>query len=1053
MTNEHFRLATVRRLAILLNADTIDYTHLTRLAASAVRAPVAYIALLDEPHPHYISAVGMTSDLLTASSAALHNFCRQIATTGQPQSVVDIRYQPQLRHHPAASVTALLAHSGVPLYADTGLIVGALCVADTVPRQWTNGDCALLLDLAMALQREIELREREARSRIFVGEQTDPAYCYLPDGTLTFINDACCQLLGQQRATLLGSDVRRWWSPGERPTSEPPRIDPRDHRQSTLEERPARLADGSTRWLQWTERPILNESGQVVEIQATGHDITKRKQAEEALRASEERFRALSASAPIGIFLTDIAGHCIYGNARLQTILAMDADEIVGSDWTQRVHPDDVEQILVEWKACRRSGQGMVNEYRLVWPDGSIHWARGQAMPLRNDSGALLGYVGTIEDISERRAIEDALRSSEERFRSLSVASPVGIFLTDSQGRCLYSNPRLQAITMLSAEQLLGNGWTERLYPDDAERVVREWQIYARTGREQVTEYRLRWPDGSVHWIRSRNAPLLDDAGELVGHVGTIEDITERRQIEEALRTSEERFRLAVNAIPYPLVMYDTDLRIQFVNTPGLALTGYDEQQLIGQTDETLLDSELTQHYMPTLRRTAALRITQSIECTFRRSKGDRTFLMTYVPLLDDLGNLHQILGIAYDISERSRAEEQRIALERKLLETQKLESLGVLAGGIAHDFNNLLGAILGNADLALLDLPTDSSPYECVAQIKLATQRAADLTQQMLAYSGRGRFIVQRVDLNALIREMHHLLSASIDRTATVHYQLAVGLPPLMADATQLRQVVMNLLTNAAEAIGAAGGVITVRTMLLDADRDYLASTDLASELPTGRYIALSVSDTGTGMEPATLAKIFDPFFTTKFTGRGLGLAAVQGIVRGHHGTLKVQSTPGCGTTFTILLPPVLDLAAAVSSPLGQSTASAIRWQGHGTVLVVDDEPTVRTTAARALERFGFSVLLAADGRIGVELFRNHATTIACVLLDLTMPQLNGAQALQAIRAINPSTRVIVMSGYDEQEVLGRFADAVPDAFLHKPFLPDELQAVLQGDGQPLVH
>jgi CheY-like chemotaxis protein len=336
------------------------------------------------------------------------------------------------------------------------------------------------------------------------------------------------------------------------------------------------------------------------------------------------------------------------------------------------------------------------------------------------------------------------------------------------------------------------------------------------------------------------------------------------------------------------------------------------------------------------------------------------------------------------------------------------------------------------------------------VSQIKLASQRAADLTQQMLAYSGRCRFLVQPVDLNALIREMHQLLSASIDKTATVHYQLAPELPSLMADATQLRQVVMNLLTNAAEAIGETGGAIAVRTALLHADQAYLARANLPADLPPGDYIMLSVSDTGSGMAPATIAKIFDPFFTTKFTGRGLGLAAVQGIVRGHRGALKVQSTLGSGATFTILLPTTPVAEPQPSTGQIHRRPSDRSWHGQGTVLVVDDESTVRTTAARALERFGFQVLLASNGSVGVELFRRYVATISYVLLDLTMPHMNGEQALHVMRAIDPAARIIIMSGYDEQEVLTRFSDVALDGFLHKPFLPDQLQAALQRGAQP---
>jgi len=396
-----------------------------------------------------------------------------------------------------------------------------------------------------------------------------------------------------------------------------------------------------------------------------------------------------------------------------------------------------------------------------------------------------------------------------------------------------------------------------------------------------------------------------------------------------------------------------------------------------------------------------------------------------------------RMAGSARDITARRQAEEERRRVETKLQETQKLESLGVLAGGLAHDFNNLLTGVLGNASLARMELSASSPLLPCLEQIEEAAMRAADLCKQMLAYAGKGRFVIQDVDLNALVRETTHLLQSSISRGVVLRFNLGDSVPAVRADATQLRQIVMNLVINASEAIGARSGVVTIATGFVQADRAYLDGTLAASDLPEGRYVFLEITDTGSGMSPEIRARIFDPFFSTKFTGRGLGLAAVLGIVRGHEGTLKVYSEPGRGTAFRILLP-----ATHGPATMPAVTEAAIDpWRGAGTVLVVDDEATVLVAATRMLELLGFTVLTAHDGREAAERFRADPAGIRAVLLDLTMPHLDGEGTFRELRQIRPDVRVLLMSGFDELEAVNRFVGKGLAGFLQKPFRVEDLR------------
>jgi nitrogen-specific signal transduction histidine kinase/CheY-like chemotaxis protein len=383
---------------------------------------------------------------------------------------------------------------------------------------------------------------------------------------------------------------------------------------------------------------------------------------------------------------------------------------------------------------------------------------------------------------------------------------------------------------------------------------------------------------------------------------------------------------------------------------------------------------------------------------------------------------------------------------DEKLLEKQKLESLGVLAGGVAHDFNNLLTGILGNASLAVESLPLNSPAQRLLQDVVDAGERAAHLTKQLLAYAGKGRFVIQAIDLSDAVRDVSHLIQSSIPKSAQVHLDLAAKLPCIEADAAQIQQLVMNLVINAAEAVPEdRQGRVLVSTRVQDVDENYIEQTLSPGEIVPGQYVALEVHDTGVGMDQATLQKIFDPFFTTKFTGRGLGLAAAIGIVRGHKGALRVYSTPGQGSTFKILFPATRDgrKPAEVKPPI-----AARPGLQRGAILVIDDEEVVRRTAKATLERSGLDIVLAENGTEGVQLFQTLATKISAVLLDLTMPGMGGEETLLRIQAIRPDTKVVLSSGYNEVEVIRKFAGKGLVGFLQKPYtsaaLIERIQAAL---------
>lgn len=387
---------------------------------------------------------------------------------------------------------------------------------------------------------------------------------------------------------------------------------------------------------------------------------------------------------------------------------------------------------------------------------------------------------------------------------------------------------------------------------------------------------------------------------------------------------------------------------------------------------------------------------------------------------------------------ERSMYEQERLSLERQVLHAQKLESLGVLAGGIAHDFNNILTSIVGNTDLALMKLPPESPCIDNLRRVESSAAKATDLAKQMLAYSGKGRFVVEPIDLNRLLEEMLHILEVSISKHAVLRLNLVKILPSVEVDATQIRQVIMNLIINASEAIGEKSGVISITTGCMDCDSSYLKDVWLDENIKPGLYVYLEVSDTGCGMTKDTLKNMFDPFFTTKFTGRGLGMAAVLGIMRGHKGAIKVYSELGKGSTIKILLP-----ASDKPHELFNGTAYESEWRGSGIILLVDDEETIRGIGREMLTELGFEVITAKNGREALEIFNKNMSIVA-VILDLTMPHMDGEQCFRELRRIDPHLKVIMSSGYNEHEVNQKFVGKGLAGFIQKPYKLSTLRDVI---------
>ncbi|MBI5015139.1 MAG: PAS domain S-box protein [Deltaproteobacteria bacterium] len=783
--------------------------------------------------------------------------------------------------------------------------------------------------------------------------------------------------------------------------------------------------------------------------------------------SAKERDRALASAAAERAFsdsvvdtagalvlVTDPEGRVVRFNRACEAVTGYTFDEVCGKPvWELLLPSEDRESFRRELERLSPAAAQEIREVTWITKDGSRRTVAWAASLLLDDQGVPKFFIASGVDVTQRKRVEEALSESVERLSLHLTNTPLAYIEWNRALEVTEWNPTAERIFGYTREEALSCSGDEIIVPSDASSPgSRTWYGSLDGGSSRITAENVT-KDGDRIVCEWYNTPLRDTDGSIVGMGSLVQDVTERSRAEESLRESEERYRTLVENIDMGITLVDEHHRILMANPAHASLLKKVPSDEIGDLCFRVVHGRET--VCPDCPGTLAMDTGKpaSREIGGVRADGSPSWIRVQAfPVTAPDGTAKGFIEVVEDLTEAKRLRDERDQLERKMLQAQKLESLGVLAGGIAHDFNNLLMGILGNVDLALLRSKPDAAVRPYLQRIDTAAQRAADLTNQMLAYSGKGRFLVEPVDLSRLVGEMEHLLNTILAKTARVVYRLSSGPPAVLADATQLRQVVMNLITNASDALGTREGVVTVSTGVVEADRAYLSTAQLGEYLPEGPYVYVEVSDTGTGMDAATRARIFDPFFTTKERGRGLGLAAVLGIVKGHRGALKVYSEPGRGTTFKVLFPTdgaskaPNDEARALLGPTAPDRAPT----AQGTLLVVDDEEDVRIVARDVLEESGFTVLTASDGVEGVETFRRHAQDIIAVVLDMTMPRMGGEEAFRAMREIREDVAVLLSSGYNEQDAVERFTGSGAVGFVQKPYraqtLLDKLAEVLGG-------
>ncbi len=639
----------------------------------------------------------------------------------------------------------------------------------------------------------------------------------------------------------------------------------------------------------------------------------------------------------------------------------------------------------------------------------------------------LLIYLFFVLYFRQRDAIR--LAESENRFHVLFDLIPHGVGV-HRNAHWIYCNPALVKMYGAQTEaELIGTAVVERVHPDNREEETERIKLERDELKPAplMLQKNLRL-DGSEFFGEVQGIPFIEN-GKPVS-MTMIRDVSDRVEAEKKTR----QLIAAVENTAEAIVVSDRESTIQYANPAFERLTGYGTSEAIG-SDIRLLRAGDPEVYDAMVARVNSGQ-TWVGELPLRTKDGEVIVAeRSIAAICDGSGHVVNYVTAMRDVTEEKRRNEQ-------MEHTQRLESLGILAGGIAHDFNNILTAVMGNAALAGRNMDDASPAKDFLARIETSTQRASDLCKQMLAYSGKGRFVVKSIYLSELVEEMTRLMEVSIEKNVAIKYHLADNLPAVEADAAQLQQVILNLITNANEAIESKSGVISFTTGVMYADKSYLSQTITEAKLPEGRYVFIEVSDTGCGMDAAVMKKIFDPFFTTKFTGRGLGMSAVLGIVRGHQGAMRVYSEVGRGTTFKVLLP-----ASEHSFVLRKDQdVDEGNWRASGTVLVVDDEDTIREVATMMLEDMGFKTLSAGDGAEALHVYRAHESEVVGVLLDMTMPKMDGKECFRELRRINPDVKVLLSSGYNEQDATNRFVGQGLAGFLQKPYTPEDLREKLRG-------
>ncbi len=796
---------------------------------------------------------------------------------------------------------------------------------------------------------------------------------------------------------------------------------------------------GKLKWIHMSSLPNTPEPEEPVVWSGFIMDITDRKTVEEALKKKTEEVEKFFNSALDLLCIADTDGYFHRLNPEWEHTLGYSVKELEGKKFLDFVHPDDMKATLDAMTTLSGNKEvlNFINRYR--GRDGSYRWIEWRSYP----AGKFI--YAAARDITDRIRTEEALRESEARYRRIIDTAYEGICIMNSNFIITSVNDRMAEMTGYNIDEIIGKNLDEFIFPEDMQDHYKNLE-QRKKGFSQQYERKFRKKDGSPVWTIVSATPMYNPAGHFSGSFAMFTDITERKKTEEALRESEARLEEAQsiahvgywehNLLTDKIICSGETYRILGIKEQekdiSLSLLlehiHYEDRDAVSQVFSEALKDERT----------------SDIEHRVLHDDGTIRYVHCHGDVTHDHeGQAVKIFGTVLDITELKLLHEEKLEIERKLLQAQKLESLGIMAGGIAHDFNNILMIILTNLELAMMDIPNSSPVLHAIEGAIKAGKRASELTAKMLAYCGKGRLIINKIKLNDIIEKNIKLLSNSITNSSVIiNLNIDKELPFIEGDGGKVEQLIIALFTNALEALEGRDGIITIATGLKECDISYLSKSRLDVIPEPGVFAYLEIKDTGCGMDEETQKKIFDPFFTTKFTGRGLGMSAVIGIVKSHRGAIFVESIKNIGTTVTVILPLYRTECPEQYREIPGKKVTPLQAR---TILLVDDEDMLRESGKAILTRFGFNVITASDGVEAVEVYTKRSAEINCIIMDLSMPRMDGLTALKKIRQVNPGIKVILCSGYNEQTAIGNYTGYGLAGFLQKPYEIEKLRKKLK--------
>lgn len=948
--------------------------------------------------------------------------------------------RPRLPALLVGSSAALAALSGVVLLLQAvGLNVGFL--SRLAPLLFAISFTGLILLAYRRLVALVQERQAEARRTAAALEQErhllrnlmdsmpDSIYFKDREGRFIRINQATARKLGiQDPAKAVGTSDASYFTSTAAQEMRKDELQVMETGQGIIgKEEQEPWSDGHVSFASTTTMPLRDSEGNVAGTVGVSRDITEQKRAERALRKAEQKYRSIFENAIEGIFQTSPDGGFLTGNPKLAQIFGFRSpSELLAtplpanSFYVESGRRSEFSRLVQTYGAVT----GFESQIRRL--DGALCWISENARAVFDAAGNLLGYEGTVVDITERKRAEETLRRANDTLRAVIQASPLAIITLDLNGIIRSWNVAAERMFGWNAGEVLDK--PTPLVPDDRHHEYKE--LVERLARGEAfsgVQARRQRKGGELIDVSLSAAPLYDAHGKVSGIMAVIADITDIKTTEQALAHERALLRSLIDSIPDRIFYKDKNGAFVGCNAAFQKFVGRPQHEIIGRQSRDLYNGDLSKLYEEQDRQVMENHQPRRDEEWIEYPDGRKVLVeIVKTPFFGPDGQVMGLIGVSRDITERRRLEEQ-------LRQAQKMEAVGQLAGGVAHDFNNLLTAILGSTTLLLTSSPEGDPNRDMLRDIERASLRAADLTKQLLGFSRQTLLHLEPVLLNHAVDETVGIVRRTIDPRITLVVDAEPNAWHVQADPSQMNQVLMNLCLNARDAMP-EGGRLTLQTRNVSIGPEHARGH---LDARAGEFVRLRVADTGHGIPIDIRPRIFDPFFTTKQPGKGtgLGLAMVFGIVKQHQGWIECHSEVGRGTHFDVYIPHLLQGVAGPPKPLIPMLARG----GTETILLVDDEDVIRGLGRTILQRHGYQVLLAGDGEEAVTIYQRDMDKIDLIILDLTMPRLSGRDALRKLIQFDPNVRVLFSSGYSAEHVVDGDQPGVL-GFVNKPYRPQEL-------------